>query len=167
MLKLAFHFGSGLLHDSVCIIFCPPPAMFQIIKHIKTSKSLGRSTVIITILACLWKLQGRPGEQFIMQAQRPGDHSITLCTTPGRDAAALRSCSLIEHGGQWGPAAGLWAQSWKEGGSEWQPDPPNLPLLFVGFALEQIQFFGASVFLVCRREFMMAPLSSRCLLAGR
>lgn len=45
----------------------------------------------------------------------------------------------------------LRAQSWKEGGSEWQPDPLK-PALAIGWlSLGQIRLFGASVFLVCKR----------------
>lgn len=122
MVKLTFHFGSGLLHDSVCIIFCPPPAMFQIIKHIKNFKVSGE-------IYCNHYNSGLSLEA-ARQARRAIYHAGSEAWRPLyhlvhnlRMGHSSLEKLLLEHRGQWGPAAGLRAQSWKEGGSEWQPDP--------------------------------------------
>lgn len=86
--KLTRHFCSVVLSDSAC------RHSFLLFSDIYLElQSLRRSTVIITILACLWRLQGRPGEQFILLAQNPENtlHHSLYSLKGGRAGTVLRS----------------------------------------------------------------------------
>lgn len=132
--------------------------MFQIIKHIKNFKVSGE-------IYCNHYNSGLSLEA-ARQARRTIYHAGSEAWGPlhhlvhnPRKGRSSPEKLLLEHWRPVGPM--LRAQSQKEGGSEWQPDPLK-PALAIGWlSLGQIRFFGASVFLVCKREFMMVPLSGR------
>lgn len=92
--KLVPHFGWCPYRTlSASFTVLPTPSV-PTMKHIKNFKVSGKIYCNHYSSGLLWKLQGRPGEQFILWTQRPGNPSIALCTALGRDPAGPRSFSL-------------------------------------------------------------------------
>lgn len=91
--KLTFHFGC-CPYMTPSALFSAPAQMFQTIKHIRNFKVSRKIYCNHYNSGLSLEATGQPGKQFILLAQGPGNHSITLCTAPGRDPAALSSFFL-------------------------------------------------------------------------
>lgn len=88
LVKMIFHFCLVPLQDSAC------EHSFLFLSNVpnnKTSVCLGRSTVIITVLACLWKPQGRQ-ESNLYGWRRSQEHTSSHSAASGEEG--LQSESL-------------------------------------------------------------------------
>ena len=102
-MKLIPHFCPVCLQDSACkhgfLFLSNVPNS----KTLRTSASLGRSSVIIAILACLWKPQSRQESNFLGRP-RNWEHTPSHCGALGREAwSGLRACLQTPEAQAWPP----------------------------------------------------------------